>query len=139
MTNSEIIEFFKNDRFAAMVGAVIEEITPEEVVCSLELCEHHMNAGNKVQGGAIFTLADFAFAVSCNYDDLVAGNNSITVGHSSNIVYFRPTAGKKLFAKSRAIQKGRKLSVYRITISDDEGCNIAEMTGNAYTVSLDKK
>ena len=139
MTNNEIKAFFKNDRFADTSGAKIDTITPEEIVCSLQIEDRHLNAGNKVQGGAIFTLADFAFAVASNYDDLTAGINNITVSHSSNIVFFKPAAGKKLTAKSRCIQKGRKLSVYRITVTDDNGSEIAEMTGNAYTVSLSKK
>lgn len=136
MNKDAIKNFFKNDRFAGLAGAKIDSISAEEVVCSLEIEEHHLNAGDKVQGGAIFTLADFAFAVACNYDDLALDKKNISVSHSSHITFFRPASGKKLIAKSRCIQKGRKLSVYRMTVTDDEGTNIAEMTGNAYTVSL---
>ena len=139
MNHNEIKDFFKNDKFAAMIGAKIDSITTDEVVCSLEIEEHHLNAGGRPQGGAIFTLADFAFAVACNYDDLTQDNKAITVGQSSNIIFFKPAVGKKLIARGRCIQKGRKLSVYRMTVTDDAGTNVAEMTGNAYTVSLVQK
>jgi len=138
MTSDEIKEFVKKDRFAGLIGAKIDSITPDEVICSIEIEEHHLNAGDKAQGGVIFTLADFTFAVACNYDGLSQNQNTIAVGHSNNISFFKPPTGKKLIAKSTCIQKGRKLSVYRMTIHDDNGVNVAEMTGNAYTVSLER-
>jgi len=139
MNNDEIKEFFKKDRFADLIGVKIESITPEEVICTLEIEEHHLNASDKVQGGVTFTLADFTFGVACNYDELAQDQKTITVGHSNNITFFKPPTGRKLIAKSTCIQKGRKLSVYRVTVHDENGVNVAEMTGNAYTVSLEGK
>ena len=139
MNNNEIKDFFKNDRFASFIGAQIDSLSCNEVVCSLTIEKHHLNAGNKVQGGVIFTLADFAFAVACNYNDLSEDNDKITVSQSSNITFFTPSSGVKLTATSKCLQRGKKLSVFRMTVTDDLGINIAEMTGNAYTVSLAKK
>jgi acyl-CoA thioesterase len=139
MNNDEIKEFFKKDRFAGLIGVKLESIKPDEIICSIEIEEHHLNAGDKVQGGVIFTLADFTFAVACNYDGLAQNQKTITVGHSNNISFFKPPTGKKLIAKSKCLQKGRKLSVYRMTVHDDNGVNVAEMTGNAYTVSLERR
>jgi acyl-CoA thioesterase len=139
MNNDEIKEFFKRDRFAALIGSKIESITPDEIICSVEIEEHHLNAGDKVQGGVIFTLADFTFAVACNYDDLAQDLKAIVVGHSNNISFFKPPTGKKLIAKSTCLKKGRKLSVYRVTVHDDNGVSVAEMTATAYTVSLEKE
>ena len=138
MNNEEIAEFFKKDRFASLIGAKIDQVTPDEIICTLEIEDHHLNAGDKVQGGVTFTLADFAFAVACNYDGLAKDRNEITVGHSSTITFFKPPSGKKLIAKGTCIQKGRTLSVYRMTVYDDNNVTVAEMTGNAYTVSLEK-
>jgi uncharacterized domain 1 len=138
MNTDEIKEFFSDDRFAVMIGVKIDSIEPDEIICSLDIKDHHLNAGNRVQGGVIFTLADFTFAVACNYDDLTADKKTVTVSHSGNITFFKPAEGKKLIAKSKCIQKGRKLSVYRMIVTDDKGINVAEMTGNAYTISFKK-
>ena len=138
MNTNEIKEFFKKDRFADMVGIEADEITADGVTCSLAVEPRHLNAGDTVQGGAIFTLADFAFAIACNYDGLSENKKAVTVGHSCNITFFKPAKGKRLIAKSECLQKGRKLSVFRVTVTDDLGTNIAEMTGNAYTVNLEK-
>jgi len=119
-----------------MIGVEIESITAEEVVCVLEIEDRHLNASNKVQGGVVFTLADFTFAVASNYDDFTEDKKTVTVGHSVNITFLKPAAGKKLIARSRCIQKGRKLSVYRVTVTDELGTTVSEMTGNGYTISL---
>lgn len=138
MDINRINEFFDNDKFARMTGAVIEEITDSSVVCSLSLNENHYNAGGTVQGGAVFTLADFAFAVASNLADLKAGNEAITISQSSAILFFRPANGDKLIAKTACLQKGRKISVYRVTILDSPGTTVAEMTVTAYRIAKEK-
>ncbi len=134
MNFSQIKEFFENDKFAKTTGAVIDKITDNEVTCILDYDENHLNAAGTVQGGAIFTLADFAFAVACNLEDLKNDNDAITVSQSSHIIFFKPAKGNRLIAKTTCIQKGRKVSVYRMEITDNSGTQVAEMTGNAYRI-----
>lgn len=135
MNIDQIKKFFEQDKFALMTGALIEEINDDgRIVCGLSLKENHFNAAGTVQGGAIFTLADFAFAVACNLDDLKADNQAVTISQSSNIIFFRPAKGDRLRAESSCLQKGRKISVYRIIVTDNSGAAVAEMTGNAYRV-----
>ena len=136
MNEAQMKAFFENDRFAARAGAQIQSISKDAAVCTLLIEAHHLNAGGRVQGGAIFTLADFAFAVACNYYGLSENNNTITVNQSSNILFFKPPAGMRLIATARCVQKGKTLSVYRIEVADELGTQVAEMTGNAYTVKL---
>ena len=59
--------FFAGDRFATENGAVIDEIGEHYAICSMELTPHHLNAAGRVMGGAVFMLADFAFAVASNF------------------------------------------------------------------------
>jgi len=135
MDINRIKEFFDNDRFAKMAGAVIEEITDSQIVCSMSVTDNHLNAGGTTQGGAVFTLADFAFAVAANLSDLKADNNAITISQSGNILFFHPAKGDKLIARTICLQKGRKISVYRVTVMDSLGTTVAEMTGNAYRIT----
>jgi len=136
MDIDKIREFFDKDRFAKMTGAVIEEIADGEVVCALDAGENHLNAGGTVQGGAVFTLADFAFAVACNLEDLRDDNDAVSVSQSGNMLFFRPAkAGSRLTAKASCLQKGRRISVYRIVVADETGALVAEMTGNAYRIA----
>ena len=135
MDIEQVKKYFSTDKFAQYTGAVIEAIGEREAVCALPLEQHHLNAAGIVQGGAIFTLADFAFAVASNMDDIQAGNGAVSVGQSCNIVFFKSTKGKKLTAKATCLHKGGRISIYRVAITDDMGINIAEMTGNAYRIA----
>lgn len=67
-TLDEVRERFSQDRFATVNGAVIEAVDEGYAKCSMKLNDTHRNALGAVMGGAIFTLADFAFAVASNWN-----------------------------------------------------------------------
>ena len=63
----ELRERFREDRYATqLTGADILEAEPGRALVGLRLRPDHLNANQKVMGGAVFTLADFAFAVAAN-------------------------------------------------------------------------
>ena len=124
---------YKNDRFATDSGIVIDSVTEDCVICSMELGEKHKNAVGGIQGGAIFTLADLAFAVHCNLAMVCGEDVGITVGQSCSISFLKGTKGNRLIAKSTCLSRGRKVSVFRICIEDDLGAQIAEMLANSCT------
>ena len=72
----EVRERFSHDRFATVNGAVIEEIAEGYAKCSMQINNDHKNALGAVMGGAIFTLADFAFAVAANWQEQQIGRAS---------------------------------------------------------------
>jgi acyl-CoA thioesterase len=125
--------FFAADRWAAAAGALIDSVGEDQVECSMEIADIHRNAGGAVQGGAIFTLADLAFAVHSNLDLVCGADVGITVGQSCSISYLKSSRGKRLIARSMCLSKGKSMSVYRISVTDDLGVPIAEMTGNGFT------
>jgi acyl-CoA thioesterase len=127
--------FFSADRWAAAAGAVIDTVREDLVECSMEITAIHRNAGGAVQGGAIFTLADLAFAVHSNLDMVCGAAVGITVGQSCSISYLKSTRGKRLIASSVCLSKGKSMAVYRISIRDDLGVPIAEMIGNGFTTA----
>ncbi|MDR2135354.1 MAG: PaaI family thioesterase [Treponema sp.] len=127
--------FFSADRWAAAAGAVIDSVREDLVECSMEITDTHRNAGGGVQGGAIFTLADLAFAVHSNLDMVCGADVGITVGQSCSISYLKSTRGKRLTARSVCLSRGKNMAVYRISVSDDLGVPIAEMIGNGFTTA----
>jgi acyl-CoA thioesterase len=139
-TNIDIIDkckaFFGADRFAANAGIEIDAVREDEVVCSMEIRDMHLNAGDAVQGGAIFTLSDFTFAVHSNLDMLRGADVGITVGQSCSISYCKSPKGSRLIARSTCLSKGRTMSVYRVTVEDDRGNRISEMHGNGFTIRV---
>jgi acyl-CoA thioesterase len=131
----QVRNYFKNDRFATGNGIVIDSAAEDCVVCGMELRPEHRNAAGGVQGGAIFTLADLAFAVHCNLAMVCGEGARLTVGQSCSISFLKSTKGSRLTATSTRISKGRSVSVYRIRIEDDLGAEIAEMLANGFTLA----
>ncbi len=122
----EARENFKDDKFATQAGAVIDELTDEYAICSMELNDLHKNAYGGVMGGAIFTLADFAFAVLSNH------LHSLTVAQNVNITYLSAAKGNKLIAKATCRKNGRTTSIINVDISDDTGRDVALFIGSGF-------
>ena len=62
-TLDQIRACFAGDRFATeTAGVIIDAAEPGRAVCSMPIRPIHLNANSVPMGGAIFTLADFAFA-----------------------------------------------------------------------------
>jgi acyl-CoA thioesterase len=132
---NRIREFFSADRFAAAAGIVINSAGEDQVECSMEITDEHRNAGGAVQGGAIFTLADLTFAVHSNLDLACGADQGVTVAQSCSISFLKSARGKRLIARSACLFRGRNISVYRISVTDDLGVFIAEMHGNGFTTA----
>ena len=125
-TVEEAREFFKNDRFASLAGASIDEMTDNTAVCSMTLSDVHKNAYGGVMGGAIFTLADLAFAVVANQI------HSLSVASQVSINYLSAPKGSKLIAKAKSIKEGRTTTVINVEVYDDNDRYIALFTGTAF-------
>jgi len=124
---------FQKDRFATGNGVVIDSAAEDCVVCSMELHEGHRNSAGGVQGGAIFTLADFTFAVHANLLFLAGEAAGITVAQSNTISFLAAPKGDHLLARSTCLSRGRNVSVFRVGVFDAEGRQVAEMIGNGVT------
>ncbi len=122
----EAREFFKNDRFATNAGMQIDEYGDDYAVCSVVLTDDHKNAYGGVMGGAIFTLADLAFAVTAN------NIHSLSVASQVSINYLSAPKGSKLIANAKCIKDGKTTSVITVSISDDTGRDVALFTGTAF-------
>ena len=117
-------EFFKDDIFSTEVtGIKIEAVGKNYAKCSLVLDKKHLNAAGYPMGGAIYTLADFTFAVSTNPKP-----DCVTVTTVSQICYLNPSKGKVLYAESNLIKDGRSTCFFEIDITDDQGTKIAKVT-----------
>ena len=111
--------FFKNDKFVDAVGVKIEKAEAGNAVCSLKIEDWHLNAAGAVQGGAIYTLADFTFAVAANCFD------KITVTLNNNIEYIKKATSGTLFAHSVLTKMSKKICFYKTDVTDDKGDMIA--------------
>ncbi len=122
----KVRKFFLQDKFAMNMGIEIIKADSEESICAFDITPEHFNAGNTVQGGAIFTLADLTFAVAANCE----GRHTVT--QSSSITFIKPGKGKRLYAVAKKISAGKSTCHYSIRVTNDEDVLIAHMTINGY-------
>jgi len=126
MTRMTIKEFFKNDRYAALSGIELLEAEPGRARARMEVRDMHLNAGNVAQGGAIFTLADFAFAAAVN----ARGNMAVSV--ETSIRFFKGVGAGTLFAEARVVNAHAKLETYEARVTNEKDELVALFTATAY-------
>ena len=80
-TLEEAREYFSCDKFATENGMTLDEIDEAHAVTSMTLGERHKNAFGGVMGGAIFTLADFAFAALTNDRERLTVAQQVSVNY----------------------------------------------------------
>ncbi len=115
-TLDELKEFFKNDLFAMkLLGAEIIEAKDDYAKCSFVIQDDHRNAKGTAMGGAIYTLADFTFAVATNQHKAY-----YTVTTTSSISYMRPGIEGKLYAESVKLREGKTICFYEVNVYNDK-------------------
>ena len=117
---------FEGDKFAAMLGIVQVEAQGDgcgAVIMPFE--EKHHNRMQAAHGGAIFTLADTAFAAACKN----LGIHAVT--SQSSISYLAPGLVSPLKAVATPVKVGKHLAIFDVLVSDGSGRSVAKalMTG----------
>ena len=127
MPDERVIDYINRlDRFAAANNIRLTKVEPGYAEAELIITENVLNGNNVVQGGAIFTLADIAFAGAANAE------NEGMVTQSSNLTFLRPGDGEKLFAAARVINRGRTTGLYEIEVRNDRGKLVAYGVMNGF-------
>lgn len=118
--------FFSRDRYAALTGIKIIEVGEGYCQASLTIQDKHLNAANVVQGGAIFTLADLAFAVASN------SQGQLALAVNVNISFLHSKSSGTLFATATELGEPKRLGAYDVIVTDELGKIIARFNGMVY-------
>jgi len=121
-----IKEFFKNDRFAAHNGIELLEVSEGYAKARMRIEDKHLNGISVVHGGAIFTLADLAFAAASN------SHGTVAVAINASIWYVKAAMEGTLFAEAKEVSLNPKLATYSIEITDEGGEIFAAFEGMVY-------
>jgi acyl-CoA thioesterase len=121
--------FFKKDKFAERADVELLAVSPGVARAKMTLHPHHLNGYGTVQGGAIFTLADFAFAAASN------SHGQVAVAINVSITFMKAGKTGTLWAEAREVSKNFKLGSYTVEVKDDAGELVAVFQGLAYRKS----
>ncbi len=122
----EIKQFFKKDKFCAFIGIELTEVSKGHAKAKMDIKEHHLNGVGIVQGGAIFTLADLAFAAASN------SHGTVAVSINASISNMKATSSGTLYAEAREISINPKIGTYTVDITNEKGEMIAIFQGMVY-------
>ena len=126
LSEEQLQRIFKTDRYAALSNIELLTAGPGHATAKMTLHPHHLNALRTVQGGAIFTLADFTFAVACN------SHGTVAVALNVSITFMKAATAGTLWAEARELSKNFKVGAYAVEVKDDAGDLVAQFQGLAY-------
>ncbi len=125
--NTEIARtFFAKDRYAALTGIEIVEARRGYCRTRLTIEDKHLNAANVIQGGALFTLADLAFAVASN------SHGQLALAINVNISFLTSKTSGILYATATEVGEPKRLGAYDVLITDEKDEVVARFNGMVY-------
>jgi acyl-CoA thioesterase len=126
MESMTIKEFLKKDIFALDAGIELLEVGNGTALARMEITPRHLNGGGVCQGGAIFTLADLAFAAAVN------SHAELTFSITSEVKFYKSESSGYLYAEAIEIFRRGRISSCEVKITNSEKELIATFSGMGY-------
>ncbi len=103
------------DNFAEELCMKLLESKDGYAKVAMKVEKKHTNAYGMAHGGAIFSVADYAFAHACNFGD------NIAVALQASINYLKPSVeGDTLTAEATRVSDGKTTGLYQVTVRNQE-------------------
>ncbi len=114
------------DHFAEALSIQVLETKDGYAKVSMKVEKIHTNALGFTHGGAIFSLADYAFAQACNFGDNVA------VAVQVSINFLKPSIeGDILTAEATRVSDGKTMGLYNVSVCN-QNKQVAVFSGLAF-------
>ena len=120
------------DGFAREIGIELMEAKDGHAKMKIDINEKHRNPIGSVHGGCLFSLADTVAGVALS----TTGVGCTTL--SAYTTYIKAAMMDKsrvLYGEATPIRIGRKIAVYQVDITDDQGQEISRMTFEYFIMS----
>jgi acyl-CoA thioesterase len=121
-----IRRYMSQDRLAATLGMELLDVAPGRAEVRMPLDERHLNGAGIVHGGAIFSLADVAFAAASN------AHGTLAVALDVTISFVKAATSGVLTARAEELSLGSRIGVYGIRVTDERGELVALFQGTVY-------
>ena len=122
-----LYEEVEKEGYANKLGMKLLQLEPGYALVEMTPRPDTRNLFGMIHGGAIFSLIDEAFQLSCN------SHGTIALALSMNVTYHRPAdPDGTLRAESKEIHRSRKIATYEIRVWDSEKTLISTCLATAY-------
>ena len=120
----------RNDAASRMLGMQLTDVKPGYARLTMLVRSDMVNGHRICHGGLIFSLADSAFAVSCN------SYNESTVAAACSIDFLAPAIeGDELAAEATELWRSGRSGIYEITVRNQRGERVALFRGRSHRIS----
>ena len=129
--NEEIIsavsDRVEKEPYARKLGMRLVMLEPGHALVEMVVQGDMTNIFDMIHGGAIFSLIDEAFQVSCN------SHGTVAVALNVNVTYHQPPLKKGMLrAESVELHRSKRTATYEIRVTDEEENLIASCLALAY-------
>jgi acyl-CoA thioesterase len=119
----------ERDATAKMLGILVVGVKPGHARVTMTVRSDMVNGHRTCHGGLIFTLADSAFAVSCN------SHNERAVAAAAAIDFLAPAfEGDVLTAEAAELWRAGRSGIYEITVTNQRAERIAFFRGRSHRI-----
>ena len=133
MTDVELTKrIFDHDQFIKVLGAEILELTEEKAVVRASVTESCFNANATAQGGMLYTLADYTFALHANL------LHPMTITQCGHIDYVRSAMPPYVTAEAREKVRAGHNTVSEVILRDATGEIVCVCSFNGFVKDVDR-
>jgi acyl-CoA thioesterase len=125
----ELRERIAADPYCERLGIDLVDLSAGEAVTELTVTEDLVNFHGTPHGGAVYSLADAAFAAASN------SHGTTAVALETNVSYLEAVdVGTTMRATAEETHLSRRTAEYRVTITDDRDERVATFRGRVYRI-----
>jgi acyl-CoA thioesterase len=124
----EIADFMlKNDKVASWLNVELLDFRKGYSRVRMTVRHDMLNAADVCQGGAIFSLADFSFALASN------SYGKLALAVNASIDFLNPAfEGDELTAEAVEVSRGGRMATYMVEVKNQDKVPVAIFTGQVF-------
>jgi acyl-CoA thioesterase len=123
---------FERDQMSRNLGMKIVRVGPGSAIVAMRVRADMLNGQGSCHGGALFSLADSAFAFACNT------YNAVTIAAGATVDFILPARqGDELTAIAKELWRVRRIGLYDVAVMNQRQEQILLFRGRSH--QLDSK
>ena len=124
---SQLAKKISRDPFAKFMGIHLLELREGYSKLMMKAKKDMLNFHGTMHGGAVFSLADAAFAAASNSHGVQAVALTMEINYRIGV-----KSGSTLYAEAKEESLGRRTGLYHMTVTNEKGELVASCHGTVY-------